>query len=151
METAQSSSAVTPVMRQPSTSLHPLLSDSSPAYPSSLSSMCTPPGHRDGPESDDTMSLASSSSSITRKEFTIPDLWRPTIMSCIKAPTVDEQKKMLTTTVRNEISRDLVTQMYSQKQRPDRAFCTLVAKSLVKKYPFMIDTGKNVSGYVSYI
>lgn len=71
-------------------------------------------------------------------------------MQCIDAPTIDEKKKLLGTPgLRGEICRDLVTQMYSFKQRPNRAFCTFVAKSLIKKYPFMRDSGVTVSGYVS--
>lgn len=71
-------------------------------------------------------------------------------MSCIRATDEEEQKKMLTPSIRNEIVRDLVTQMYTVKPKPDRAFCTLVAKSLMQKYTFMKDTGPNVCGYVSY-
>ena len=70
-------------------------------------------------------------------------------MACIQAPSIEEKKKNLTVSIRGEISRDLVTQMYAFKQKPDRSFCTYVAKCLVKKYPFMMDTGRNVSGYVS--
>lgn len=71
-------------------------------------------------------------------------------MQCIEAPTIKEKKKLLGAPgLRGEISRDLVTQMYSFKQRPDRAFYTYVAKCLIKKYPFMRDNGVNVSGYVS--
>lgn len=35
--------------------------------------------------------------------------------------------------------------------RPNKAFCTDVAKQLVRKYPFMKDTGINVSEHVSNI
>ena len=70
-------------------------------------------------------------------------------MGCIRAGSTEDQKKMLTPSIRNEIVRDLVSQMYAVKLKPDRAFCTLVAKSLVKKYQFLKDTGENVSGYVS--
>ena len=72
-------------------------------------------------------------------------------MQCINAPTQSDKKKLLTASVRGEISRDLVTQMHAYKAKPDRAFCTTVAKLLVKKYPFMNDVGQNVSGYVSYV
>ena len=72
-------------------------------------------------------------------------------MDCISATSLEEQKRRLTPTIRGEISRDLVTQMHAFKSKPDRAFCTLAAKSLVKRYPFMKDTGKGVSGYVSYV
>ena len=70
-------------------------------------------------------------------------------MQCINATTPGEQKKLLTSSVRGELSCDLVTQMHAFKAKPDRAFCTTVAKLLVKKYPFVKDAGKNVSGYVS--
>ena len=124
---------------------------SSTPYPSSSSSLISVFSQRDlcTPVTDDTMSVASSVSSLTEKEFTIPDIWRPSIMACIQAPSIEEKKKNLTVSVRGEISRDLVTQMYAFKQKPDRSFCTYVAKCLVKKYPFMMDTGRNVSGYVS--
>lgn len=68
-------------------------------------------------------------------------------MKCINASTPAEQKKPLTGSLRGEISLDLVTQMHAFKAKPDRAFCTAVAKSLVSKYPFMKDVGENVSGY----
>ena len=35
--------------------------------------------------------------------------------------------------------------MYAFRQKPDRAFCTYVAKCLVKKYPFLRDVGPNFS------
>ncbi len=70
-------------------------------------------------------------------------------MTCISAASAEEKCKLLTTATRNEIVRDLVTQMYAHTSKPDRPFCTVVAKSLVKKYPFMKDAGRNVSGYVS--
>jgi len=49
----------------------------------------------------------------------------------------------LTVNIRNEIVRDLVTQMYAMKKNPDKDFCTTVAKPLVE------DNGRNVTGYVS--
>ncbi len=49
---------------------------------------------------------------------------------------------------RNEIVRDLVTHMYVVNSKPDKS-CTIVAKSLVKKYSFMRDAGKIVSGYAT--
>ena len=119
---------------------------SSPSFASPLGSPINPCSPED---SDDTASIVSSASAMARKEFKIPDVWRPTIMTCIRADGTDEQKKMLTASIRNELVRDLVTQMYTVRLKPDRSFCTLVAKSLVKKYPFMKDAGDNVSGYVS--
>ena len=70
-------------------------------------------------------------------------------MASINATTEEEKKVCLTTAVQNELVGDLVTQMYAHNAKPDRAFCTLVAKSLVKKYPYMKNVGTNVSGYVS--
>ena len=101
------------------------LSGSSTPYPSSSSSI-SPHGLQDvnSPE----LSIASSALSMA-KDFRIPDIWRPSIMQCIEAPTIDEKRKLLGTPgLRGEICRDLVTQMYSFKKRPDRAFCTYVRK-----------------------
>ena len=81
------------------------------------------------PETDDTVSIASSASNI-QSDLKIPDLWRPSVMQCINAPTPAEQKKLLTHSLRGEISRDVVTQMHAFKSKPDRAFCTTVAKLL---------------------
>ena len=44
---------------------------------------------------------------------------------------------------------DLVTQMFTFKANPDRTFCSIVAKKVIKAYPFMKDCGNAVSGYVS--
>lgn len=121
----------------------------SSAYPSSMSSYhSSGHGKFQSPDTDDAMSVASSSS-IIQKDVTVPDLWRPSIMQCISASTPAEQKKLLTSSVKGEIARDLVTQMHAFKAKPDRAFCTTVAKLLVKKYSFMKDAGRNVSGYES--
>ena len=97
--------------------------------------------------SDDNVSLSSASG--LSNSFKILTLWRPTIMACTTAESVDEQKKLLTMSIRNEIVRDLVTQMFAFKPKPDRVFCGTVAKELVKKYPFMKDSGLTTSGYVS--
>lgn len=64
-------------------------------------------------------------------------------------PSLEEQKRMLVPAIRNEIVRDLVTQMYLCYTKPDKAAVTDVAKKLVQKYPFMRDDGPQVSGYVS--
>ena len=72
-------------------------------------------------------------------------------MSCLSASTEDEMCRLLTISIRNEIVRDLVTQMFAIQTKPDRAFCTTVAKSLVKKYPLLKDNGRNVTGYVSIL
>ena len=71
-------------------------------------------------------------------------------MACINQSNEDQQKRALTPSVRNEIVRDVVAQMYSHILKPQKPFCTQVAEMLVKKYPFMRDTGK-VSGYVSLL
>jgi len=39
--------------------------------------------------------------------------------------------------------------MFCYDPKPQKDFCTDVAKMLVKKYPFMRDVGERVSGYVS--
>ncbi len=70
-------------------------------------------------------------------------------MACIQAPTLEEQKRKLVPSVRSEIVRDLVTQMYAFCPRPDKDFIERVAKKLVQRYPFMKDQGKHVTGYVS--
>ena len=70
-------------------------------------------------------------------------------MYCMNAPSSEDQRKRLTPDIRNEIVRDVVTQMFAFKAKPDKSFCTHVAKFLVKVYEFMKDEGKNVSGYVS--
>ena len=70
-------------------------------------------------------------------------------MACTTAESVDEQKKLLTMSIRNEIVWDLVTQMFAFKAKLDRVFCGTVAKELVKKYPFMKDSGMTTSDYVS--
>ena len=70
-------------------------------------------------------------------------------MCYLTAPADEEMCHLLTTSVRNEIVHDLVTQMFAIQTMPDRAFCTTVAKALVKKYPRLNDKGKNVTGYVS--
>lgn len=98
---------------------------------------------------DDTESLASSASALAKSVFRLPDLWRPSIMYCIEAPTEDEQRKRLSAKIRNEMVRDVVTQMFSFQPKPTASFCKEVSILLVQKYPFLRDAGKNVSGYVS--
>ena len=71
-------------------------------------------------------------------------------MNCIANDTEEECRQALTPKVRNEIVRDLVSQMFSFDSKPQKEFCAHVAKLLVKKYPFMRDVGLKVSGYVSY-
>ena len=148
METVEPTPESMPEQMRMTTPSPSLLSCSNPSSSSSIHSLSSQRNIKT-PETDDTMSVASSASSMVQNEFTIPDIWRPSIMACIQAPSIEERKKHLTVSIRGEISRDLVTQMYAFKQKPDRSFCTYVAKCLVKKHPFMRDTGKNVSGYVS--
>ena len=96
---------------------------------------------------DDTMSVASTSSSVhtsvsatpsmsvhtSTRQFTIPDTWRPNMMSAINAPTEAEKRKMLTANIRNAITRDLMTTMYAFMPNPHKDFCTSLAKKLVQK------------------
>ena len=100
------------------------------------------------PDSDDALSIGSSASTV-KPDFNIPDIWRPSIMASVNAKSEEDKKIGLTAAVRNEIVRDLVTQMYAFDAKPERAFCTKVAKLLIKKYPYMKDVGPNVSGYAS--
>lgn len=111
---------------------------SSAGYPSSLSRGDT----------EDAISVTSSAS-VSKSSFHIPDYWPPAIMECIEQPTVEEQKRALNTSIRNEITRALGTHLFSYNRNPTKAFCTEVARMLVKRYPFMKDTGKKESGYVS--
>ena len=69
-------------------------------------------------------------------------------MDCIQKDTEEEQRQALTPSIRNEIVRDKVAQMFSYNPKPQR-FCTHVAQMLIRKYKFMCDTGHKVSGYVS--
>ena len=122
----------------------------SPLSPPFFRRMSTTPSP--GPsrlETDDSMSLGSSAS-FSKPSFQIPDYWPPHIMECIKQPTLEEQKRALNASIRNDITRVLGTHMFSYNPNPTKVFCTEVARMLVKKYPFMKDTGKKESGYVSY-
>ena len=89
--------------------------------------------------------------SAAKLQFQIPEFWPPAIMACIKQPSLEEQKRVLNSSIRNDITRSLGTQMFSYNSNPTKMFCTEVAKLLVKKYPFMRDTGAKVSGYVSVV
>ena len=68
----------------------------------------------------------------SRREFEVPHKWKPSIMSAIR----DQQ---LNWEVRCEITRDLVTHIYSYMENPKPFFVESVAKKLVDKYPFMCD------------
>ena len=85
------------------------------------------------------------------KRFTLPDTWRPSIMYAINGEGDTERRKRLTPEMRKEIVRDTVSTMFAHTSRPNKEFCTDVAKQLVRKYPFMKDVGTNVTGYVSII
>ena len=95
------------------------------------------PSTSDTPHSDidDNSSLASSVTSANslnkhKSDFTnVPDTWRPSIMACLQASSETQQRHLLTVGVRNEIVRDLVSQMYSAySSKPDKNFCTLAAR-----------------------
>lgn len=58
---------------------------------------------------------------------------------------IDEKK--LTSDIRNEIVRDLVTHMYGYVEKPTSSLCKFVAQRLILKYTFMRDT--KGTGYVS--
>ena len=72
-------------------------------------------------------------------------------MDCIQKTTEEEQRQALVPKIRNEIIRDLVSQMFSFNSRPQKEFCSEVAKLLVRKHKFMRDVGHKVSGYVGCI
>ena len=69
-------------------------------------------------------------------------------MYAINASDDSERRKRLTPDIRNEIVRDVVSTMYAFMSKPNKDFCTQVAKQLVHKYKFMTDVGSNISGYV---
>ena len=90
---------------------------------------------------DDTVSVASTPSSsvhtspfvsipsTSSRQFTIPDTWRPNVMAAINASSEAEKRRLLSPSVRSTISRDLMTTMYTFMPKPDKKFCTEVAKS----------------------
>jgi hypothetical protein len=90
-----------------------------------------------------------SSASMLKKAFTIPSCWPPVIQACIDQATDEARKRELIPTVRSEICRVLANAMFCYDPNPKKDFCTQVAKLLVKKYKFMADVGKGVTGYVS--
>lgn len=67
-------------------------------------------------------SVTESGSSTTAyiQGFTIPNKWRPSIMTAI-------EEKKLSPDIRNEIVRDLVTHMYGFMEKPTSSFCKFVA------------------------
>ena len=92
-----------------------------------------------------TISVASSATAMAKSMFSIPDTWPPAIMACIQQSSEEEKKRALGPLVRNDVVRVLATQMFCYDPKPQKEFCTQVAKKLMRKYPFMVDTGKNVS------
>ena len=68
-------------------------------------------------------------------------------MQCLRKETDEERLLELDTSRRNEIVRDLVTQMFAIDPKPNSTFASVVANKLVRKYP--LDIGSKVSGYVS--
>ena len=114
-----------------SNSLSPLYGQGSPLLVFSPSS-CTSHG------SLDSDSLSATSATLKRKEFCIPRRWKPSIMAAIS-------EKRLQPETRNEIVRDLVTHMYAHTDKPDAKFTQMVARLLVKEYPFMADSGSSAS------
>ena len=153
------------VERQPPSHASPGWSHSSPetsfATPIRRASLLSPQPHDlhemtpFSPESalDDNVSLSSATSlnkKVSTTAFQIPDTWRPSIMQCLRKETDEERRLELDTSRRNEVVRDLVTQMFAIDPKPNSAFAALVAKKLVRKYPFMRDIGDKVSGYVSF-
>jgi len=72
--------------------------------------------------------------------YKIPDHWRPEIEEAI-------QSRTLSATIRSEIVRVLVDQLYAKSSKPTRAMCEELARALILKYPFMKDDQK--IGYVS--
>ena len=130
----------------PSTPLSPPFSPG----PSFQSDDASPLGSFRSPlDSDDSSSITSASQLPNQTKFVVPDSWPPAIMHCISQHTDEDERKHLTTSVRNEIVRVLSVQMFCYAPKPRKEFCTHVAQMLVKKYPFMKDAGERVSGYVS--
>ena len=76
----------------------------------------------------------------------IPTSWPPSIQACIDQDTNEARKHELIPTVRSEIC---CVAMFCYDPNPNKDLCTQVAKLLVKKYKFMADVGKGVTGYVS--
>lgn len=69
-------------------------------------------------------------------------------MGCFSAEDDVARRKELTPKIRNEIVRDLAATMFAYMQKPDKDFCTRVAKMLTDKYRFLRDVGSTNSGYV---
>ena len=70
--------------------------------------------------------IATSPSTVQSKKFCLPDTWRPSIMYAIQAIDDGERRKRLTSDIRNEIVRDIVSSMYAFMTQPNKEFCTHV-------------------------
>lgn len=76
------------------------------------------------------------------REISVPDHWRPEVEACLKEGYV-------TDSVRNEMVRSLVNQLFARSTKPSRAQCDNLARKLILKYPFLKDDMGN--GYVSIL
>ena len=92
-----------------------------------------------GTASDDAISLSSPSSLVKKQSYSMfqtPDTWRPSIMQCLRKETDEQRLLELDTSRRNEIVRDLVTQMFAMDPKPNSTFTSLVAKKTSKEVSF---------------
>lgn len=106
---------------------------------SSHTALAVSPQQSTSSQDDISVSSKDSTTSVTlRKEFVIPDKWKPSIMVSIA-------EKKLNPEVRNEIVRDLVTHTYGHVEKPNIVLVTRIAKLLVDKYPFMADVCDSVN------
>ncbi len=71
------------------------------------------------------MSVHSGASStvmvVSNEEMVIPNHWRPEVEDCLK-------KKLLTMNARNEIVRNLVSQLFSRCSRPNHTDCEKLSR-----------------------
>ena len=74
--------------------------------------------------------------------YTLPKAFSSTVMGAL-------QKKEMEAKIRSAFVRELLVHMTSYGSRPSLNFCSLVARRIVLKYPFLRDSIGN--GYVSYI
>ena len=73
-------------------------------------------------------------------DIDIPDHWRPEIEQCVA-------DQCLTESVRCDMVRTLVNQLFARSGKPTREQCEHLARKLILKYPFLKDDMGN--GYVS--
>ena len=92
---------------------------------------------------------STSAACMLKKPFIIPSSWPPVIQACIDQDTDEARKHELIPNVRSEIVRVLSNAMFCYDANPRKDLCTQVAKLLVKKYRFIADVGKGVTGYES--